>query len=231
MKNLQSRVLAGLLAIFFFLGAGCRQEMTKQPKYLPLEPSPFFADGRSARPLVEGTVARGHGRTNHNLFLGKRDPGAEAARAAGIIGAGFTHGFTNVGLALAQRSYVNSFPFPITQEVLERGQQRFTIFCAVCHGPLGEGDGIVVQRGFTRPPSYHIDRLRSAPVGYFFDVISNGFGSMPDHAAQIPPRDRWAIIAYLRALQLSQHARLADLPEAERNLAQSRLGSQNEHGK
>ena len=118
---------------------------------------------------------------------------------------------------------------------MERGQERFTIFCAVCHDPIGNGNGKIVQRGYTRPPSYVTDysrgferrgikvKLRDVPVGYYFEVVSKGYGAMPDYAAQIPPRDRWAIIAYIRALQLSQHARLEGLPEAERQAARKAL--------
>lgn len=152
--------------------------MASQPKHLALSPAAFFDDGRSERPLVEGTVARGS--------------------------------LEQDALALPKDS--NAFPLPLTQELLDRGAERYNIFCSVCHGKLGDGNGMVVQRGFRRPPSYHIDRLRQAPNGYFYDVITNGFGAMPDYAAQIPPRDRWAIIAYLRALQFSQHAPASELP-------------------
>jgi mono/diheme cytochrome c family protein len=114
--------------------------------------------------------------------------------------------------ALVSSKDSNAFPLPVNQELLDRGAERYDIFCSVCHGKLGDGNGMVVQRGFRRPPSYHIDRLRQAPHGYFYDVITNGFGAMPDYATQIPPRDRWAIIAYIRALQLSQHAPAAELP-------------------
>ena len=206
----------------------CQQQMAKQPSHRPLEPSEFFADGRSARPLVEGTVARGHLRTDTHLFTGRRGPAAEVTRAAAVIGAGGEGLLPAVVAALAEQPYVDHFPVPITRRVLERGRARFTIFCAVCHGASGYGDGIVVQRGFTRPPSYHTDRLRSAPVGYFYEVITHGFGSMPDYAEQVPPRDRWAIVAYLRALQLSQHAPLKDLPDAQRDLVRAKLGEHRE---
>jgi mono/diheme cytochrome c family protein len=229
--RLRFGISAFLVAIAVCLAAGCQQQMAKQPKYLPLEASEFFEDGRSARPLISGTVARGHLRTDNNLFGSKRRPAEEAVRAAGIIGAGGNNFFSSLPLALAQSPYVDTFPFPITTEVLQRGQERFAIFCAVCHGHQGYGDGMIVQRGFTRPPSYHIDRLRAAPVGYFYDVITHGFGSMPDHAAQIAPKDRWAIVAYLRALQLSQYARLSDLPEAERQAAELALEGEHENGK
>jgi mono/diheme cytochrome c family protein len=205
------------------LAAGCQQQMAKQPKYLPLEASEFFEDGRSARPLIRGTVARGHLHTDDHLFAGKRSPAEETVRAASVLSAGSTNVFSPLALALSQSSYVDTFPFPVSREVLERGQERFTIFCAVCHGHQGYGDGIVVRRGFTRPPSYHIERLRTAPVGYFYEVISHGYGSMPDYAAQVPPKDRWAIVAYIRALQLSQNARLSELPEPERQAAVSAL--------
>ena len=193
--------------------------MARQPKYLPLERSDFFADARSARPLEPGTVARGYLRTDRRLYAGMREPEAQRARLATIIGAAGVNPFTALGASLTQSPYVETFPFPVTPQVMERGQLRFRIFCAVCHDAAGTGRGIVVQRGFTQPPSYHIDRLRTAPVGYFYDVVTNGYGSMPSHAAEIPPRDRWAIIAYLRALQLSQHARLAALPEPAKQAA------------
>ena len=153
----------------------------------PLRQSTFFADERSARPLVAGTVARGQLREDTLLYTGKVD-GADAT----------------------------VFPFPIDERALRRGQERFDIFCAPCHARTGEGDGMVVRRGYRRPPSYHDDRLRSAPVGHFFDVITNGFGAMPDYAAQITAEDRWAIAAYIRALQLSAHASLDDVPPAAR---------------
>jgi mono/diheme cytochrome c family protein len=184
------RVSALSLAVLF-LGA-CRQDMHDQPKYIPLRPSDFFADGRSERPLIEGTVARGHLDDDAAYFEGKGADGKPAA----------------------------DFPFPITKEVIERGQSRFNIYCAPCHDRLGNGDGMIVRRGFRKPPSYHIDRLRTVPNGYIYDVISNGFGAMPDYAAQVAPRDRWAIVAYIRALQLSQNASLNDVPAEARGQLQ-----------
>jgi mono/diheme cytochrome c family protein len=168
---------------------GCRRDMQDQPKYIPLRPSSFFDDGRSERPLVEGTVARGHLDADAAFYTGKIDG-----------------------------KPIDAFPVPITRAMLERGQERFNIYCAPCHDRLGNGRGMIAQRGFNHPPpqSYHIDRLRQAPVGYFFDVISNGLGAMPDYAAQIEPADRWAIVAYVRVLQLSQHASLNDVPSEER---------------
>jgi mono/diheme cytochrome c family protein len=114
-----------------------------------------------------------------------------------------------------------TFPFPVTREVMARGQSRFVIFCTPCHGALGDGKGIVAQRGLCCPASFHTDKLRSAPVGHFFDVITNGFGRMPSYAQEVPARDRWAIIAYVRALQLSQHATLGDIPPDQRNLLEA----------
>ncbi|MGH7857071.1 MAG: c-type cytochrome, partial [Candidatus Binatia bacterium] len=165
---------------------GCRQDMHDTPRYEPLERSSFFGDERSARPFVVGTVARGQLRDDPHLDTGK------------------------VG-----NQFVETFPSPVDRAMLERGRDRYDIFCAPCHDRTGAGRGMVVRRGFRAPPSFHEERLREAPVGYFFDVITNGFGVMPDHAAQIPVRDRWAIVAYLRALQLSQHATTAEVPGGE----------------
>ena len=178
----------GALALLLAAAVGCRQDMHDQPKYIPLRPSSFFDDGRSARPIPAGTVARGHLDEDTALYTGKGPDG----------------------------KYVNDFPFPVTKEVLLRGQQRFNIYCAPCHDRLGTGNGMVVRRGFRHPPSYHIDRLRNAPNGYIFDVITNGFGAMQDYSAQVAPADRWAIVAYERVLQLSQNATMDDVPAADR---------------
>jgi len=161
--------------------------MHDQPKYIPLRQSTFFGDERSARPLVAGTVARGQLREDPLLYTGKVN-GADATM----------------------------FPFAVDGRVMARGRERYDIYCSPCHGQTGQGDGMVVRRGFRRPPTYHQDRLRSAPVGHIYDVITNGFGAMPDYAAQIKVEDRWAIIAYVRALQLSEHATLADVPADKR---------------
>jgi mono/diheme cytochrome c family protein len=163
---------------------GCRQDMHDQPKYIPLRPSTFFADGRSARPLSEGTVARGHLNENTAFYTGK---GAD-------------------GKLLEQ------FPMPVTREMILRGRQRFNVYCTPCHSRLGDGNGMVVQRGYRHAPSYHIDRLRQAPAGHFFDVMTNGFGAMPDYAQQVQPADRWAIVSYIRVLQYSQQASINDVP-------------------
>jgi mono/diheme cytochrome c family protein len=209
--GLQPGILrAWMIFLACALLSGCQQEMAKQPKYLPLEGSRFFADGRSARPPVAGTVARGQLQDDPQFFQG--------------LAAADTDSLSVVATAAETKpNYADTFPFPVTREVLERGKERFTIYCAVCHGALGYGDGIVVERGFTPPPSYHIDRLRAASVGYLFRVVSQGLGSMPDYAEQIPPPDRWAIIAYVRALQLSQHASLKELSQPEQAAALTAL--------
>jgi mono/diheme cytochrome c family protein len=167
-------------AMSCLLLAGCslKQDMALQPKNRPLSPSDFFADGRSERPILDNTVARGS-LADDALYVGKDS---------------------------------NTFPLPVTQELLERGQERYKIFCSPCHGLQGDGNGMIVARGMKRPPSYHEARLRQVPNGYIFDVITNGFGAMLNYSAQIPVRDRWAIVAYVRALQLSHNAKLADLP-------------------
>ena len=188
LAGIRARCLRGLLALTAALlaicASACRQDMHDQPKYIPLRPSNFFGDGRSARPLIEGTVARGHLEDDNAFFTGRGPDG----------------------------KFVNEFPFPVTKAVMERGQNRFNIYCAPCHDRLGNGDGKIVRRGYRHPPSYHIDRLREVPNGYIYDVISSGFGAMPDYADLVSAEDRWAIIAYVRALQLSEHATMADVP-------------------
>jgi mono/diheme cytochrome c family protein len=180
--------------------------MAEQPSYGPLRPSEFFPDGRSARPPVPGTVARGRLRDDDAFFTGR----VEAESPAAGAGAGAAVG---PGLSLAGGRYVHEFPFPMTEAVLKRGQQRFGVFCSVCHGVDGTGNGKIVERGFTRPPNYLTDLsrgylrrgekvpLREAPVGYLFDVVTNGFGAMASYKEQIGPRDRWAIVGYVRVLQ------------------------------
>jgi mono/diheme cytochrome c family protein len=218
--------------------------MARQPSYRPLEPSDFFRDRQSARPLPPHTVPRG--RVQEELITFTRGNGGEMQQAA-VVGFGAAGPLAVAAQLAAQQrglpDYVRAFPFPITREVLERGQQRYTIFCAVCHGPTGHGNGKIVERGYTHPPSFITDEsrgmkyrgvrvlLRDVPVGYYFEVISKGFGAMPDYSAQVPPRDRWAIIAYVRALQLSQHARLEDLPEQVRQEAESQLEKPHERGR
>ena len=174
---------AAAAALTLLAAAGCRQDMHDQPKYRPLRASSFYEDASSARPLVEGTIARGTLQTDAAFFTGK----------SGAL-------------------FVNELPFQVTQEALDRGQERFNIFCTPCHDATGSGNGLVVQRGYPQPPSFHQDRLRKIEAGYFFDVITNGFGRMPDYRTQISPSDRWSIVAYIRALQLAQHAATADVP-------------------
>ena len=176
-----------LLGITMLGAVGCRLDMHVQPRYNPLAKSDFFSDQRAARPLVEGTVARGDERSDTYFYTGK-------------IG-------NNPG---------EYMPFAATREVLERGRERFNVYCSPCHSRLGDGNGFVPTRGFSRkPPSYHIERLQKAPLGYFFDVMTNGYGIMLDYSAQVSPHDRWCIAAYIRALQLSQNASSADVPQGQ----------------
>jgi mono/diheme cytochrome c family protein len=218
MKNhFAGRFASYLLPVSFFLLSACQQQMAVQPSYRPDDPSTFFPDGRSGRPLVPGTVARGNLRTDTHLFTGKRQPARDIAASASLIGAG-ERGVLGALAAAATKETndVDAFPFPVTREVLKQGQNRYLIYCVVCHDPLGTGRGKIVERGYTPPPSYHIARLREVPVGHFFDVITNGYGSMPDYKQQVSPRDRWAIAAYIRALQLSQHFPEKDLTQEMR---------------
>lgn len=181
------RGLAGLALVACALVGGCRLDMHVQPKYNPYDPSEFFSDGRSARQPVAGTVARGQLRIDDHLYTGK---------VAGKL--------------------ADSFPFPITANDILRGQERYNIYCSPCHDYTGSGQGMIVMRGFPPPPSYHIDRLRQAPVGHFFDVMTNGYGAMYSYASRITPEDRWRIAAYIRALQLSENAKIDDVPAADR---------------
>ena len=175
----------GLLAVLAL--AACRQDMHDQPRFKPLARSDFYSDLRSARPPVEGTVARGQLHEDSYFYTGK--------------------------MGSAPGDYM---PFAVNEEVLARGQERFNIYCSPCHSELGDGNGVIVQRGYRAPPSYHTERLRKAPLGYFFDVMTNGFGAMPEYASQIATRDRWDIVAYIRALQLSQNATAADVPAGQK---------------
>jgi len=180
------RTRVAVLGIAVLLAA-CRSDMQDQPKYLPLAASAFFADGRASRPLVEGVVARGQIEDDTRWSTGKA--GAE---------------------------FVSELPVALTGPLLARGRERYDIYCSVCHDRVGTGNGIVVQRGFRQPHSFHTERLRQMPDGYLFDVITNGYGVMPDYAQQVAIADRWAVVAYVRALQLSQDATLADVPDPER---------------
>jgi cytochrome c553 len=178
--------------------SGCRLDMHVQPKYLPYEPTDFFGDGRSERQPVPGTVARGQLRLDELMFTGREN---------GVV--------------------ADKFPFPITQADLDRGRERYNVYCTPCHDYSGTGRGMIVQRGFPQPPSYHIQRLRDAPAGHFFEVMTNGFGAMYSYAARVEPADRWRIAAYIRVLQLSRNAKMDDVPESERaNLSHESADSQ-----
>jgi len=175
------------LAVVALAAAGsvaCRQDMHDQPKYIPLRPSEFFSDGRSERPLIEGTVARGYLNDDTAFYTGKGPDGKP----------------------------LDTFPFPVTRDVILRGQDRFNVYCSPCHDRGGDGNGMIVRRGYRKPPTYHSDKIRQLQNGFIFDVITNGFGAMPDYAAQVAPHDRWAIVAYVRALQLSRNASINDVP-------------------
>ena len=194
--GLLRKAASGLVAVTLLALAGaCRQDMHDQPKYKPLRSSEIFADRRSARPLVEGTIARGTLREDAAFYTGKTASG-----------------------------FVTALPLPLTPKLLERGGTQFQVFCSPCHGRTGRGDGMIVQRGYKQPSSYHVDRLRQMPIGYFYDVITIGFGAMPDYASQIAPADRWAIAAYVRTLQFSQHAPASALSVAERAALEQSLG-------
>jgi mono/diheme cytochrome c family protein len=176
---------------------GCRQDMHDAPSYDPLQGTTFFANGAASRPLVANTVARGQLRADEHLYTGK------------ING-----------------QVATEFPMPVTKAVLDRGQERFNVYCSPCHGRTGEGNGMIVQRGFRQPPSYHDERLRNAPVGYFFDVMTNGFGAMQDYSAQVTVPDRWAIAAYIRVLQVSRSATVNDVPADRRGDLDRPAGAQ-----
>jgi Cytochrome C oxidase, cbb3-type, subunit III len=192
-----------LAAAAFAILAGCRQDMHNQPKFIPLRSSEFFTDRRSARYPIPGTVSRlapdAVAHQDEQLVDEQQlDPGSYYLTGK--------HG----------QVYGNELPLnqPL-KEVLDRGQQRYNIYCTPCHSMLGDGNGMIVQRGFKRPPSFHLQRLRDAPLGYFYEIIGNGFGGMPDYAAQVKPADRWAIAAYIRALQLSQNAPQTDVAQSD----------------
>ncbi|HEX5885326.1 MAG TPA: cytochrome c [Pyrinomonadaceae bacterium] len=201
--SLSLRAFAGKLPIFLlllglFVISGCRYDMQDQPKMKPYRGTKFFRDGLSSRQPIEGTVPRGFLRSDTAYYTGKKNGASPAASP--------TPGTAQPGNAQAN-SYpdaVDTFPFPVTKEIVMRGRERYDIFCSVCHGLTGNGDGMIVRRGFRRAASFNDDRLRQAPVGHFFDAITNGWGAMPSYAEQIPVQDRWAIIAYIRALQASQ---------------------------
>lgn len=171
------------LVLLAAMNSGCRQDMHDQPRFEPLEHNSFFDDGRASRPTLEGTVARGQLRIDSHLYEGK-----------------------------VNDELVRTYPFAITREILLRGRERYDIFCSPCHDKTGSGHGMIVERGFRPPPSFHIERLRTSPVGHFYDVITNGLGAMYDYKERIKPEDRWAIVAYVKTLQLSQSLVIDELP-------------------
>jgi mono/diheme cytochrome c family protein len=215
MEKKRTLIFAFCLLPFAFLSSACREDMQNQPKYKPYRASTFFKDGQSGRQLVEGTVARGHLNDDKLFYTGKTDETGSQSQSQGVTPSEF-------------KGFTSTFPIAVSAEVLNRGQERFNIYCSVCHDRTGGGEGMVVKRGYKKPPSFHIDRLRQAPVGYLYDVITNGFGAMPDYSAQIEAKDRWAIVAYLRALQVSQNTNVETLSADERKKLESSEG-QKEH--
>src|ERR1700752_1695271 len=189
-----------LLVVVCGAGGACRRDMQDQPKMKPYRGTSFFGDGLSMRQPIPGTIPRGFLRTDTELFTGKKAKSSSSVSTA----ASTTNPYTDD---------IDTFPFPITKETVIRGKERYEIFCSVCHGLTGNGDGMIVRRGFRRAASFNDDRLRQAPVGHFFDAVTNGWGAMPSYASKIPVQDRWAIITYVRALHLSQqNAQPAPVP-------------------
>jgi mono/diheme cytochrome c family protein len=186
-------LITALVFLLLLLMAACSQKMRDQPKLNPDESTAFFGNGTSSQVPVSDTVPRGYARDDVQLFTGKDAAGND----------------------------VTELPFPVNRQDLLRGKERFEIYCAPCHGRIGNGLGVVVQRGFVPPPTFHQDRLRNAPVGHFYDVITNGLAPMPSYANQIPVRDRWLIIAYIRVLQFSQNVNVNNLTPAERQAVEA----------
>lgn len=197
--NMARRALFAFCLCTFAFGAACRYDMQDQPRYKYYKKSEFFADNRASRDLPDGTVARGLLKENKGLYTGKIDnPNANAQVQTATDASGNT-------VVASFPNDIDEFPLPVTKELIDRGQDRFNIYCIVCHGPLGNGDGMVVRRGFSKPPTYHDDRLRNAPVGHFFDVMTNGWGKMNSYADKLTVADRWAVASYIRTLQASQN--------------------------
>ena len=192
-----------LLTAFCLLAVGCRYDMQDQPRYKVYKKSDFWGerDPRASRDLPEGTVARGFLREDKALYTGKKENAGGAQPPQALT---TTDARGNTVVATFPDA-IDEFPVPVTKELIDRGQDRYNIYCVVCHGPTGNGDGMIVRRGFSPPPTYNDDRLRNAPVGHFYDVITNGWGKMNSYAHQVPVADRWAIVAYIRALQISQN--------------------------
>jgi len=199
----KARFFTFAFLLFTFYLSACRYDMQDQPRYKAHKKSDFFKDGKAMRELPEGTVPRGFLREDKAFYAGKTAAGQNAttpnpAATPATDASGNT-------LVTDFSGLVSDFPVPLTEELLDRGEQRYKVFCIVCHGPVGSGDGMIVRRGFSKPPTYHDDRLRGAPVGHFYNVITVGQGKMNSYASQIPPADRWAIVAYIRTLQISQN--------------------------
>ena len=198
-KSMAKKFIFAFCLLPFALSMACRYDMQDQPRFKVYRANPFFTDNRASRDLPEGTVARGMLRENKALYTGKKEnqnPAAQVQTVTDPSGNTLVASFPND---------IEEFPVPVTKELIDRGEQRYKVFCIVCHGPVGSGDGMIVRRGFSKPPTYHDDRLRNAPVGHFFDVMTNGWGKMNSYASQIPVADRWAIVSYIRTLQISQN--------------------------
>ncbi len=211
-------ILAFLVLTFSFL-TGCRYDMQDQPRYKAYKQSDFFADKRGSRDVPESAVARGKLKDDKAFYTGKIDnpnPNAVAQTTTDSSGATLVASFPND---------IAKIPVPVNEDLVNRGQERYNVYCIVCHGPVGSGDGMIVRRGFSKPPTYHDDRLRNAPDGHFFDVISNGWGKMNGYAAQIPPADRWAIVSYIRALQVSQNPSGAGNADKQNNTNMTNMPS------
>ena len=206
------RAFCLLLAVYCLAAIGCRYDMQDQPRYKPYKQSDFFPDRRASRDLPQGTVARGLQRADKAFYTGQKDnpnPNAQVQTTTDASGNTLVASFPNA---------IEEFPIPVTKELLDRGEERYKVFCMACHGPVGNGDGMIVRRGFTKPPTYNDDRLINAPVGHFYDVITNGQGRMNSYAHMVPVVDRWAIVAHIRALQISQRPNDArPLPMANGN--------------
>lgn len=187
------------------LSFACRYDMQDQPRYKAHKKNDFFKDGKAMRELPEGTVPRGFLREDKAFYTGKTETGNGQQTTAATPAATPMMDASGNTLVTDFTGLVSEFPLPVTKELIDRGEQRYKVFCIVCHGPVGNGDGMIVRRGFSKPPTYNDDRLRNAPVGHFYNVITNGQGKMGSYASQIPPADRWAIVAYIRALQISQN--------------------------
>ena len=200
-KNIKRLPVFAFLLLAFTFATACRYDMQDQPRYKAYKQSDWFSDKRASRDLPEGTIPRGYLREDKALYQGKKEVAPNAAPAPATTA---TDASGNT-VVTSFPDAVEDFPLPVTKELIDRGEQRYKIYCIVCHGPVGNGDGMIVRRGFSKPPTYNDDRLRNAPVGHFFDVITNGYGKMNSYASQISVADRWAIVSYIRTLQISQN--------------------------